>query len=345
MMTPRENYLRALEWRGPEWIPVTPGILFACWHKYREQLEEIVLEHRWLFPNHEESSIDYDDFPATSREDAEYRDEWGCLWRTIHGGRLGQVVEHPLAEHVAFDHYTPPDPDADIDWDENRRLCEARREKGLPVMGAGANLFDLLIGLRGFEALMEDLATDSDELHAMIEMVRAYNTTRISRWLDIGVDVMYFHGDIGTQRGPMISRQMFRDRLKPLYRDLFTRCREGGAHVFYSCDGNIMALIEDLAECGVSLHDPQYRANTLAGIAATYGGRMCAQVDLDQQQILPFGSPADVTAHVREVVGALDAPEGGLMIYAELQPEYPLANIRALCEALRRYCYETFGST
>jgi len=339
VITPRENYLRALEFRGPEWVPVTPGILFATWHKYREQLEEIVLEHRWLFPEHERGCVDFDDFPVTSRPDTSYRDEWGCLWRTIHGGRLGQVVEHPLAKRSAFDGYSPPDPDGGIDWEENRRLCEAKRQQGLPVMGVGSNLFDLLIDLRGFENLMVDLATDSDEFHALVDVVWKYNTRLISRWLEIGVDVMYFHGDIGTQRGPMISCQMFQDRIKPLYSDLFTRCRSAGAHVFYSCDGNIAPLIDDLIDCGVSLHDPQYRAHTLSGIAATYGGKMCAQVDLDQQQILPFGSPEEVRLHVQEVVETLEAAAGGLMIYAELQPEYPLRNIRALCEALRKHCF------
>ena len=60
--------------------------------------------------------------------------------------------------------------------------------------------------------------------------------------------------------------------------------------------------------------------------------------DLDPQHILPFGTPSQVDAHVREVVEAMNSPEGGLMIYAEIQPTYPLANISALCEALEKYC-------
>ena len=86
------------------------------------------------------------------------------------------------------------------------------------------------------------------------------------------------------------------------------------------------------------MHDPQVRANTLEGIAKAYKGKMCVAGDLDQQKILPFGGPADVAEHVREVVERMAAPEGGFMIYAEIQSTYPLENIEALCEALEEYC-------
>ena len=341
-MTERENYLRAAEFRNPDWIPVTHGFLFASWHKYRERLEEIVLDHPRLFPEHTKGKIDFDDFPSNNKKDSYYRDEWGCLWHNIQGGQIGQVVEHPLEEWKALDTYAPPDPDADerIDWEKTRHVCVERKRRGLPVCGHGSSLFDLLIELRGFQNLMVDLALDAPGLRVLTGMIRDYNMKLITRWLEIGVDVMYFHGDLGTQRGPMISRSMFVKHIKPLYKELFSACREGSSHVHYSCDGNILELVDDLIECGVTLHDPQYRANTLEGIASVYGGKMCVLVDLDQQHILPFGTPEDVRRHVKDVAETLYAPEGGLMIYAEIQPAYPLANIRALCEALEEYCLD-----
>ena len=43
---------------------------------------------------------------------------------------------------------------------------------------------------------------------------------------------------------------------------------------------DLLAFVDDLLECGVSFHDPQYRVHTLDGIARAYGGRMCVMVDL-----------------------------------------------------------------
>ena len=36
----RENYLKALEYRYPEWIPCSVNFLPGVWKKYREKLEE-----------------------------------------------------------------------------------------------------------------------------------------------------------------------------------------------------------------------------------------------------------------------------------------------------------------
>lgn len=341
-MTSRENFLRAAEFRNPEWIPVNPGFLFGTWHKYRERFEEIVLEHPRLFPDHIKGSVDYDDFPESNKENSYYTDEWECRWHIAEGGHIGQVVGHPIEDWKSLDAYIPPDPDKDesLNWEKNRIECDERKKKGLLTSGHGAFLFDRLIWLRGFQNLMIDLAADAPGLKSLIGMIRDYNMNLITHWLEIGVDVFYFHGDIGTQRGPMISRSMFVKHIKPLYRELFSTCRAGGSHVHYSCDGNIRELIDDLIECGVTMHDPQYRANPLDKIASVYGGKMCAMVDLDQQHILPFGTPEDVRRLVKEVVDTLFKPEGGLMIYAEIQPAYPLANIRALCEALEEYCLD-----
>ena len=50
-----------------------------------------------------------------------------------------------------------------------------------------------------------------------------------------------------------------------------------------SSDGKLLEIVDDLVECGVSVHDPQLRANGLDGIVRRYRGKLCAQVDLDRQ--------------------------------------------------------------
>jgi len=54
-------------------------------------------------------------------------------------------------------------------------------------------------------------------------------------------------------------------------------------HVFLSSDGRTLDAADDLIECGVSLHDPQLRPNTLKGIVQAFKGRLCVSVNLDQQ--------------------------------------------------------------
>ena len=76
---------------------------------------------------------------------------------------------------------------------------------------------------------MIDFATDAPELSRLIEMLLHYEMRLVKKWLEIGVDIVYFHSDIGTQSGLMISPAKFRRYIKPMFKELFTLCRKAGA--------------------------------------------------------------------------------------------------------------------
>ena len=124
-----------------------------------------------------------------------------------------------------------------------------------------------------------------------------------------------------------------------MFKRLFQTCRTAGVHVYLSSDGNLLEIVDDLIECGVSVHDPQLRANTLSGIIKAYKGKMCAMVDLDRQSF-PFLSPKGIRQQVREVVDAMALPEGGLGLVASVYgTDVSLRNITALCEAMEDHCF------
>ena len=68
-------------------------------------------------------------------------------------------------------------------------------------------------------------------------------------------------------------------------------------HVILSSDGRLLDIVDDLIECGVSVHDPQLRPNTVEGIARAYQGKLCASVDLDQQGF-PFMTPIEIDEQI-----------------------------------------------
>lgn len=101
-------------------------------------------------------------------------------------------------------------------------------------------------------------------------------------------------------------------------------------------DGHIWEIIPDLIECGVNVVNPQVRANGLENLARVCKGKVCVNLDLDRQ-MFPFGTPADIDAHVREAVETLGSPEGGLWLQAEIGPDVPLENVEAIAAALEKY--------
>ena len=343
-LTQKENWLRTIEFRCPERIPCSVGLSPATWHSYRESLEELVLSHPLLFPDFEKGQVDFDSFPRGYK--GYYRDNWGCLWYTLEGeeGLEGQVIESPLADWAALDSYQPPDVNTktergERDWEQVKEQLKERAAKDLPLVGSGERLFDRLYFLRGFENLMTDIATDDPHLSRLIDMLLDYELTLAQKWIEIGVDAVSFHTDIGAQNALMISPQKFRKHIKPMFKEIFTACRNAGAHVILSSDGKLLEIVDDLIECGVSMHDPQLRANTLEGIKRKYKGRMCINLDLDRQ-MFAFCTPGDIRKQVEEVIEALGSPRGGLMISGSVSGgNVPLENIDALCSSLEELCW------
>jgi len=335
-----ENYLRAAHFGNPEWIPCRVSIMPGTWKKYREEVEEIVLRHPKIFPGYKKGERNFDEMPTTYRE-GEHTDAWGCVWKNIAEGLDGAVVRSPLENWDAMDEYSPPDPltqgdwGKQVDWEKvKENFKRVKAEGGLARGGLTHGfMYMRLYYLRGFENFMIDVATDDPRLKRLIEMVLDYNMKIINKYLEAGAEYMSFGDDLGLQNSLPISPEKFRKYLKPCYTRMFTRCREKGVGVYFHSDGHILEIIGDLIESGVTILNPQIRANTLEGLERVAKGRVCIDLDLDRQ-LFPFATPDEIREHIREAVGRLSSEKGGLMLMAECEPDVPLENIEVICETL-----------
>ncbi|MGD0090353.1 MAG: uroporphyrinogen decarboxylase family protein [Planctomycetota bacterium] len=344
MISDGENWLRAATFKKPQWIPCGASFAPLLWHTHREKLDDLLLQHALMFPGHKKNPEVYDSFPPAYRAGETFRDNWGCVWRNDIGGLEGQVVEHPLADWSALRTYQPPDPltkteRGECDWDKTRQQLADTKKKGWLRWGNGERLFDRLYFLRGFNNLMMDFATDDPHLPELIDMLTQHEIKLVNLWLEAGAtDVIGFHTDIGTQKALMISPAKFRQYIKPMFKRIFQTVRAAGALVSLSSDGCLLAIVDDLAECGVNVQDPQLRANTLEGIQRVYKGKLCINLDLDRQ-MFPFCTPEDIWNQVREAKQRLNSPEGGLMMFAAVYDDItPLKNIEALIAAMEELC-------
>jgi len=342
----RENWLRTVEFRYPEWIPCSVGFALLTWKIHGADLERLCLDHPRIFPEFEPGQVDPDDLPVVYRPGETFRDNWGCLWYNVQGGLEGQVIEHPLEDWGALDTYQMPDP---LVWEERGRTpkdwhiieqeIQAEKDQGKLTGGSGGRLFDRLYFLRGWENLMADFALEPPELTRLIDMLMENSLRLVDKWLELGVDHIGFHTDIGTQKALMISPASFRKYIKPMFSTIFQRVRATGTHVYLSSDGHLLEIVDDLVECGVSVHDPQFRANTLDGIVKAYKGKLCANVDLDRQGFA-FMTPAEIREQIKQVVDEMALPEGGLMVAGSVwDANTPFKNIEAIVEAMEDYCF------
>ncbi|MGB9896226.1 MAG: hypothetical protein ACPLN2_10045, partial [Thermoproteota archaeon] len=102
-------------------------------------------------------------------------------------------------------------------------------------------------------------------------------------------------------------------------------------------DGHIMEVVDDLIEAGVSVINLQDRVNGVENIEKKIKGRVCIDLDVDRQYVVPFGTPEMIREHIKNVVVSLGSKEGGLMLYSEIHADVPLENIDAVCSAMEEY--------
>lgn len=351
-LTAKENFIRTVKFQGPEWIPASVHISNATWLDLREDLENVIAKHPLLFPDFEKGQRDFDAMGLAEREQKGHRltDAWGSVWENEIDGIVGQVVEPALDDWSKFENFTAPDPITTndqvepVDWGAEAADIERARAEGRLLKGGLPHgfFFMRLYYLRGFENLMIDIATGEPRLDALSDMVRAYCRARVEKWLSLGVEYMYFGEDLGTQTASMISPASFAHYVTPVYRELFGLCKAKDVIVKLHSDGYILELVDELLGAGIDILNPQDLCNGVDEIARNIKGRVCIELDIDRQSIVPFGKPAEIRELIEEEVRKLGSPAGGLSLVMGVYPPTPPENIDAALTAIEDF--RTFWS-
>ena len=198
--------------------------------------------------------------------------------------------------------------------------------------------------LRGFEQFMIDLVQNKKLARRILQnQVEAY-LPRIDEYINLAgeyLDIIQVNDDLGTQNGPQISRDLYREMLKPYHKKIWSYIKEKSKKpvLLHSC-GSIYELIPDLIEAGIDALNPvQVSARDMDtrklkrefGRYITFWGGGC-----DTQKILPRGTPEDVRREVRRRVDDL-GKDGGFVFCQvhNIQPDVPVENILAMYDELR----------
>ncbi|MBN1685189.1 MAG: hypothetical protein JW852_00965 [Spirochaetales bacterium] len=280
-----------------------------------------------------------------------YADEWGVIW-TRSMGSYFIANKGPFEEEEPsiqdLERYAWPVPD---DPGRVRGLREKtlklRNETGCAIV---LNLPYCILRehhrIRGFAEAMVDLMLNQNLSHAIMEKALEVSAGIAEAALkEVGdiVDVVCIPEDMGTQQQLFMRPDMYRDLIKPYHRRMIeTVKRNTPAKVAFHSDGAISDIIGDFIDIGIEVLNPvQVSA---AGMGDTrklkrdYGRHLTFWGAVDTQHVLPFGTPADVTAEVRRRIDDL-AHDGGYVLASvhTINSEVPSQNVEAMLEAARSY--------
>ena len=357
-MNPRERILATLDRQPVDRLPVdlwhTPEIGAALrahcgvttdLDLYRAlRLDKIV----WVFMDYRaEAGERAGAQSGAGAERGGSRTMWGVPLKEVQAGaaRYAEFGAAPLAGFetaAALDRY-PWWPRVDR-FDYEGAWAMAREVAAeFAVIGPWVSFFEIYCQMRGLEQSMVDLALDPDYVDAVLDRIESIQTEMMKRFFararDL-LDLVFISDDIAGQTSLIMSPAMWARHLEPRMRRWCDLVHAHGLRVFYHTDGAARPLLKPILDCGVDVLNPIQHAcpgMDLGELKKEFGHRVIFHGGVDNQRVLPFGTPDDVRAETRRCLETLGAGREGFICCSchNVQAGTPVENVLAMIETAR----------
>jgi uroporphyrinogen decarboxylase len=266
-----------------------------------------------------------------------HADEFGCIWDRTSG--MPHPVGYPLQEdYRQLSSYQFPDPYRAGRFDAARALADKWRDKAFIFGKLGMVLFERAWSLRGMVELFTDMKDRPEFVDDILDrIVYEWNLPIIDQQIDLGVDGFYFADDWGSRTGLMFSPVMWRRFIKPRLAIIYQHCHDRGVYVGQHSDGNIVEIFPDLVEIGLDIFNPLEPAvMDIHEMKRRFGDKVTFYGGVDVERTLPFGTPEEVRAEIRERAAVLGKGGGYILQTTHtILFDVPLENLTAYVEEVR----------
>ena len=186
--------------------------------------------------------------------------------------------------------------------------------------------------------LLEDMALRPEFVEDLLDRILyEWDLPIIEQQLAIGVDGFYFSDDWGSTTGMIFSPGMWRQFIKPRLAIIYDKCHEAGVYVGQHSDGVIQPIFPDLVEIGLDVFNPLEPAvMDPIDMKKKYGDQVTFFGGIDVERTLPFGTPEQVRAEVRERAATLGQGGGYILQTSHhILWDTPIENVIAYVEEIR----------
>lgn len=259
-------------------------------------------------------------------------------------GPLQQITQPTLNDLESFEW---PEPSKFEDYEKlHAKAKRAREESDRALIGRlPIGIFTCAQLLRGFENWLMDLIVNRefcDALHGKLLEIWLEAADCVLDALGNNVDVLMTADDLGFQKQPMVSPQMFQELLKPYIKKMVTHVKtKTKAKVgLHSC-GSVYAYIDDFIDVGLDILNPlQSNAKDMEAdkIKAKTNGKLALWGGIDTHNILPKGSPEEVREEVMRKIEIYG--NGGGFIFCgdhNILTDIPPENVVTMYEAAMEF--------
>ena len=275
-------------------------------------------------------------------------DDWGVhrRWIENESGGYWDFCDFPLQkateEEVAA--WPMPSPD-DFDYSNVEQDC-LKVEKYAVSLG-GPGIGDIINSngmLRSMEQTLVDLITDDPAGLLLAKRRTEINLEILRRTLEAAkgrVDFLWMGEDLGTQRGPTISLELYRKNIRPLHQKFIDLVKAYDLPVMIHTCGSSSWAYEDFIEMGATVVDtlqPEAKDMAPEYLKKAFGGRLAFHGCISTAGPVAYGTVADVVAYCRRTLDIM-MPGGGYCFAPthQLQDNSPTENVLAMYRTAQEY--------
>lgn len=339
-MTSAERVRRAMHYQSVDKAPLQYYYCPVGYYEHGERLNDLYAAHPGDFepfvrkpipvipPEHIDAEGRYHEFRT---------DEWGVTWEYRIYGITGIPCRRPLTCPEDIPGYQlPPAPALDgPEYEAYEARIRKNKEAGFYTFGEAASLYERLLHLYGDENVLCDIATDEPEINDLEDRLADLGTLYVQRSVQAGAHGIAIGDDYGTERGMVMRPQRWREFFKPRLRQMLRPAVEAGLDIHCHSCGQILPILEDLRELGVTSIWPQLPAYNMEELAARCRELgLAVAIHTDRARTMTYGTPADVRALVLREYETFRMQDGGSWFYVEADNGFPFENLEALVETI-----------
>ena len=337
-MNRKERFLTALRVGQPDRVPMFDFL-------FQQPLYEALIGHKpgsynardaialALALNHDAVWLPFGGYSGFQPEYLDtdvYKDEWGTTYKhTESSWPIDAPIDYPIKSRADLASYRPPDPTlpgraAEIE------LGKSMDNDNLAILGGVTGPFTTCWLLMGYEQICFNLYDDPDMLVDIFKLSNEYNKEAARICVAAGADALVLADDLGDSHNGFMKVDHFRRYLLPYLAELAEYIDNLGVPVLLHCCGHFMPYLDDLAQTKIAAIHPLQRTAgmDLRTVKERYGRRFGIVGNIDSSRTLPFGTPEQVAAEVREAID-IAAPGGGYVLASDhsLHDGIPVHNI------------------
>jgi len=216
---------------------------------------------------------------------------------------------------------------------------QAAKENIAVIVSCGAlieQIYEHIFGLEDFSMLLYD---DPSLIEEMMDAGVEFWVHTVNFLLEENVDIVTFADDFAYKTGLLMDPDKFRKLWLGRYKKILEPVTNAGKPVCFHSDGNILEMLDDLIDIGVTCINPiEPYGMDIEVVKKRYGKNLALQGNIEVGFPLAQGTPEDVKADVKKHMEMLKPGYGYICASSHsLSNDIPPENIVAFFDAIHEY--------